>query len=202
MEQMEETKIMKNVAAMTGVLALSLFGAGHAMAGVLLDLVNSPGQTNTPYTLNFTSTSVTSDVEFAGYQLPSSETAEDISLTDTTAGGPNILGQIWNFTPAASGTDTSQSNDGYGTGTNGLDFAGVTLGDFDTYDQDVTTVVGDQYALAFLFTQSPDNEPSEFTVSASNASTASTATPEPATLFLFGAGLLGVAIAARKRRKA
>ena len=85
---------MKNVAAMTGVLALSLFGAGHAMAGVLLDLVNSPGQTNTPYTLNFTATSVTSDVEFAGYQLPSSETAEDISLTDTTAGGPNILGQI------------------------------------------------------------------------------------------------------------
>jgi len=189
---------MKNVAVVTGVVALLLFGAGHAMAGVLLDLVNSPVQTNTPYTLDFTATSVTSDIQFAGYQVPSHEYAEDISLIDTTAGGSNILGQTWLFTPAASGTDTSQFDDGYGTGTNGLNFAGVVAGDFDTYDQDVTTVVGDQYALTFLFTQGYTG-PSEFTVSVSNASTAA---PEPATLFLFGSGLLGVAIASRKRRKA
>jgi hypothetical protein len=80
-----------------------------------------------------------------------------------------------------------------------LDFAGTTLGDFDTYDQDVATVVGDQYALTFYFTQDNPNE-SECKVSASNASTG---VPEAATLFLFGSGLLGgVAIAARKRRTA
>ena len=192
---------MRNVALVTGTLALALCGARHAMAGTitLLDLINSPVQSMTSYDLTFNATAASSDISFAGYQVPADETAFDISLNDTSTPGPNVLGQVWNFTPAASGSQSSQFNDGYGTGTNAVDLAGMTLGDSDTYDQIVTTVVGDQYALTFLFTQYNQNE-SEFTVSATNASTGG-GTPEPASMVLFDSGLLGVALAARKRRR-
>lgn len=186
---------MKNVALITVTLALSLCGAGQAMAGTLLDLVNPAIQSNTPYVLLFTAGAATTDIQFEGYQLPAYETVTDISLT-TSGGGGNLLGQTWIFTPAPAGTDTSQYDDGYGTGTNGLKFGGVVAGSFDQYDQVVGTVVGQTYNLNFLFTEAYTG-PSELVVSASNAG----ATPEPATLFLFGSGLLGVAIAARKRRK-
>ena len=192
---------MKNVVLVTGTLALALFGAGHAMAGdeTLLDLINSPVQSMAPYDLTFTATAASSDISFAGYQVPADETAFDISLNDISTPGPNVLGQVWNFTPAASGSQSSQFSDVYATGTNALDFAGMTLGDSDTYNQIVTTVAGDQYALSFLFTEYNQNG-SEFTVSATNASTVSS-TPEPASIFLSGSGWLGVAIAARRRRK-
>jgi hypothetical protein len=185
--------MVKNVALVTGTLALALFGAGHAMAGQLLDLEDPAGQTNTPYTLPFIAVATTTDVLFEGYQVPSFIEITDISLTN---GGPNLLGQTWTFTAAPSGSDTSQAADGYGTGTNALSFGGVVEDSFDQYDQVVATVIGQTYNLNFLFSNSESNAPSELIVSAGLA-----ATPEPATLFLLGSGLLGVGIAARKRNK-
>lgn len=185
-----------NMALIIGALLLSLCGASQAMADTLLDLVDAPVQSFTPYDLTFTATDVDSDISFAGYQLPAFEYAEDIELIDTTAGSANLFGPTWNFTQAACGSDASQFGDGYGSGTNGVVFGGVCLGSFDTYDQDVTTVVGDQYSLSFLFSQTNPND-SEFTVSATNDSTGA---PEPASMFLFGSGLVGATIAARKRR--
>ena len=133
---------MKNVALAMGTLAFALCGAGHATAQTLLDLVNAPGQTNTPYDLTFTAGSTASDITFAGYQVPSFENAEDIDFIDTTAGSTNLLGQNWNYAPAACGPDSSQTNDGFLTGTNGLNFGGTCAGVFDAYDQNITTVAG------------------------------------------------------------
>jgi hypothetical protein len=192
---------MKNVALVTRTLALALCGAGHAMAGslTLIDLINAPVQALNPYNLAFIATGTSSDISFAGYQVPADETASDISLNDTSTPGPNILGQVWSFTPAASGSHASQYSDSYGTGTNVVDFGGMTLGSSDTFDQIVSTVPGDRYALTFLFTEYNQND-NEFTVSATNAS-AATGTPEPASMFLFGSGLLGLAIAVRTQKR-
>ncbi len=191
---------MRNAALAAGAVVLALCGFGNARADTitLLDLIDSPVQSMTAYDLIFIATASSSDISFAGYQVPADEDAFDVSLNDTSTPGPNALGQVWNFTPAASGSQSSQFNDGFGTGTNALDFAGMTLGDSDTYRQLVTTVVGDQYALTFLFTQYNQNE-SEFTVTATNAAPGEIA-PEPASMFLFGSGWLGLAIAVRKSR--
>jgi len=188
---------MKNVILITGALALSLCGAGQAKADELLNLLNPPGQTDTPYALSFTAGATTTDIQIEGYQNPSFESAQDIFLT--SSGATNLLGEDWTFTPAASGSDTYQADDGYGTGTNGLAFGGVSLGYYDQYDQLVSTVVGDTYTLNFLYSNSTViSAPSSFIVSASDISNV---TPEPASIFLFGSGLLGVMIAACMRHE-
>jgi hypothetical protein len=187
------------MASVMGVMFLALCGAGHATAGTLtlLDLIDAPVQAVSPYVLTFTATASSSDISFAGYQVPADETAFDISLHDISNPGSNLLGQVWNLTPAASGSQASQYADTYGTGTNAVDLAGMTLGDSDTFDQMVSTVAGDRYSLAFLFNEYNQNG-SRFTISATNAAPAGSI-PEPASMLLFGSGCLGVAIVARRR---
>jgi hypothetical protein len=125
---------MKNSSLSTAGLALFLCGAEQAMAGtVLLSLIDPAGGTSTPYALLFTAGAPTTDITFAGYQLPSALFATDISLT--TGGGGNLLGETWTFTPAPSGSDALQGFDGSGTGTNYLEFLGTTVGAFDQFDQ-------------------------------------------------------------------
>jgi hypothetical protein len=138
------------------------------------------------------------DILFEGYQVPSFERAEDITLT--TGGGSNLLGETWTYTPAPSGPDAFQFSDGHGTGTNGLSLGGVTAGSFDQFDQTVSTVVGDTYDLSFLFSEDGTG-PSAFVVSTSNIGS-SIAAPEPGTLslMLVGLGVLGlVTVMMRKR---
>lgn len=162
-----------------------LYGAGQAVAGTLLDLVNPPGLNPTAYALTFTAGASTTDISFAGYQAPFRLYVNGISLT---SGGGNLLAQTWTFTPynPADTVDAGQSADTYGTGTNGLFFADG-VGRLDRFDQVVPTVAGKTYTLNFLFSNYPfgpgsGNAPSELVVSASNA------TPAPASVIVIPGG--------------
>jgi hypothetical protein len=174
-------------------VAASFIAAGQANADVIYDAQNAPVQFYTPVSVDFIATSSPLEISFAGYQVPSYEYAEDISLT-VLGGGPNLLGQTWSFVPAEFGSLTSQFDDGYGTGTNGLGFAGVSAGYYDTYSQSLPLVIGDTYQLNFLFTQEGGPQ-SDFVVSAGQA------VPEPSSFALLGLGGIGLAIGAYRRRR-
>jgi hypothetical protein len=177
---------MKNATpTLLALAALMLCGAREAKSSVLLNLVNPPGQTNTPYSLNFIAAGTTTDISFAGYQAPFRLWAEDISLT---SGAGNLLGATWIFAPFTpfDTVDAGQFNDGFGSGTNGLFFANGT-GRVDQFEQLIGTVVGQTYTLDFLFSNYPGsvgsgNQPSELLVSES-------AVPEPSTFVLLAAAL-------------
>jgi len=180
----------KNAALLTLVLALC--GAGRAKADLnLLTLINPPVQSNTPYSLSFFATGPNTQVSIGGYQLPSFEQVADITLT-ATGGSGNLLGQTWNFVPAASGSLANQYDDMLGTGTNALNFGGVTEGDYDVFDQSFGSTAGQGYTLNFNFTEDFQG-PSGFEVDTTGA-----VAPEPA-LMLPLTALLGLGYVARKR---
>ena len=182
----------------TAVLALAVGVTGQARAGVLLDLENPADQSDTPFALSFTATAGATTVAFAGYQVPAWEQVTNIDFS-LTGGGSNLLGGIWNYTPAPSGSLSNTYDDG--TSVPALNFGGVVVGSFDTYSQTVATVAGQSYTLSFLFSNSydpPDNAPSEFVVSTD----ANTAVPEPSTLAGAGIAVFLSLAAAWRRRKA
>ncbi len=182
----------------------SLFAAGllavaasaQAQTVTLLNIVNPTPGTSSSYSLSFVATSTSSTLSDGGYQLPGFTQFLNNSLSADTGGG-NLLGQTWNFTPAASGSDSGQYNDG--TSVNALSFGGVSIGSYDVYSQTFATTVGDSYT--YRFNTSPfAGTPDGFFVTVSNASTS--AVPEPASwgLMLAGLGLVGRAL--RKRQAA
>jgi hypothetical protein len=173
--------------------------AASAQATTLLNLEDPLGQSNTPFALTFTAGSASTTVTFEGYQVPAGETAGHIGLF-LNGTGPNLLGQTWAFTPASSGTDTSQSSDG--TSVNALLFAGVTEDSYDMYSQTIATIIGDVYMVDFLFTNSSNNQPSGLIVDASNANISSTPLPAALPLFAGGLGLMGFLARRRKRNVA
>jgi hypothetical protein len=180
----------------TSILAACLLAAAasaQAQTVTLLTLIDPPAGATPSYALTFTATGTSSTLTDAGYQLPGFTHFTQNSVVDNGGGG-NLLGQVWAFTPAASGSDTSQYNDG--TSVNALNFGGVTIGSYDIYSQTFATTVGDEYTYSFNVSGFAGN-PDGFYVTVSNASTS--AVPEPGTLGLMMAGLGLVGCRLRKR---
>jgi hypothetical protein len=175
------------------VAAVGMSSSAHATD--LLNLINPVFDTSASYNLVFTATSTSSTLTDGGYQLPGFTDFTDNSVVDTGGGG-NLLGQTWVFTPAASGSDTSQYSDG--TSVNALSFGGVTVGSYDEYSQTFATVAGDTYVYSFTVPYF-DGNPDGYFVTVTNATVAG-GVPEPATWALMISGMLCLGAALRQRR--
>lgn len=163
-------------------------------AATLLDLVNFPAQTNTPYAFTITAATSALSISFAGYQVPSSFEVSSIGLflNDT---GTSIIsgnGSAFTFAPAPSGSLAAPT-------ANGFLFAGVTVGSYDTFSQLATVVAGASYTLRFNLSNSSRNQPSGFRVDTNDVTIA--AVPEPATwaMMLVGFGMIGATVRYRRR---
>jgi hypothetical protein len=177
-------------AIVSALLGAGVLAAASANASVIFDQVDFTGTEG--FSVSFAATSANTTVAFSGYDVP--EEDEVLAIGLTTSGGGNLLGQTWAFTPAATGSNAAQGNDGFDTGTNGLVFGGLDVNMFDEFSQNVATVAGQTYDLTFVLF-GPDNGPSEV------FATATAAVPEPATwtLALVGFGALGAALRSRRR---
>lgn len=190
--------IRKYLAA--GMLAGSILATPALAQTTLLQLIDPPGQANTPYVFTFTATDAVTEISFAGYQVPAVWVASDIGFYLNDA-GPNLLGMTWTYTPAPSGALAGQYDDGYGTGTNGLQFAGVTEGSYDVFSQSVATTTGASYSLHFLFS---NYEPAPAPTGVLVTTSATAAVPEPASwaMLTLGFGALGASMRYRRRATA
>jgi hypothetical protein len=181
--------------ALLGATMLIGVTSAPASATILLDLVNAPGQNDTPYAIAFTAGSGTTTISFAGYQKISFESASNIGLFLNNSGA-NLTGGTtngWTYTPAALGAFAD--NDG-----SVLLFGGVNVGFYDTFAQNFVTAAGSSYTLRFNYSNSFEIGPSGFRVEASNATIGTV--PEPATwaMMIVGFGAIGLAMRSTARR--
>jgi len=182
-------------AASLAAVALMMGASVPARATTLLNLIDPPSQSDTPYALPFTASSSSTTISIAGYQVPAYEQTSNNGLfLDGT--GPNLLGGTWTFIPAASGSLANTYNDM--TSVPALNFGGVAVGFYDTFTQTIATITGDSYTLDFLYSNDANSGPSGLLVTTSDISS----TPLPAALPMFAAGLALVGLLARKKRRA
>ena len=167
--------------------------ASSAHAVTLLSLTNPTPGSSASYSLSFVATGTSSTLSDGGYQVPS---FTQFTNNVVSGGAGNLLGQVWTFTPAASGSDSDQYNDG--TSVNALDFGGVTEGSYDVYSQTFATTPGATYIYSFDVPRFAGN-PNGFFVDVTNATGA---VPEPASwaLMLVGLGLVGFTMRNRNVR--
>ncbi len=177
---------------LTGIaMAAAAFAATAAHATITLLDLEDPGYGATSYSLNFTASAGSTTLTIVGYQVPAEETSTFNSVTPT-AGGGNLLGAGWAFSPAPCGSVAGQFADG--SGVNELEFLGVFEDSFDNYSQTFATTPGTSYTVALTFTDYHSG-PSGFHVLVD-----ASAVPEPASwaFMLVGVGGLGAVMHRRR----
>lgn len=169
-----------------------------AQAQVLLDQVDLPVQTNSPYTFNFVTGSTSTAVAFGGYDVPSSFQVRDIRLVEF-GGSTNLLGAVFGYTPAACGPLAGQGGVG-AFGTNDLGFGGLCTGSYDIFSQSFASLIGSTYTLSFLVNNGTLGSDG-LRVTASDTRQVA-AVPEPASwaMMLFGFGAMSVVVRRQRRR--
>ena len=192
---------MRRLLAYTIAAAALAAAPAVASATTLFGQADLSNQSDTPMSLVFTAGSASTTVSFAGYNVPSFIDLTNIELT-VTGGSTNLLGQTFDFTPAAgtnsSGracSDASQSGPG-AFGTNNLSFGSVCVGAFDTFSQTIATPIGTSFTLSFLLSNS--DTPNGLVV---NATDAVTSVPEPATWAMMLVGFAAVGWQVRRGRR-
>jgi hypothetical protein len=164
-----------------------------AEATILLNLVDAPDQVDTPYSFDILATSSNLTISFAGYNAPLVQLVNYIGLSK--AGGSNLLGRTWTFTPAPTGSWALQANDS--TSVNALLFYGTDVGSYDTFSQTISAVAGSAYRLSFMFYE--DGSPNGLRVTTDGDLAASPA-PEPSTWMSMIGGFAMVGGAMRRQR--
>jgi hypothetical protein len=180
-------------------IASALLAPPQSQAQTLVDLVNPPDQSNTPYSLSFTAAGAATTVSIGGYQLLDFEQTTNIGLYLNDA-GTNLLGAGWTLTPAAPLFTNTYTYDA-GTSVPALVFASSAAGAYDVYSQTFATTAGQSYNLNFLYTNDVyggGSSPSGLLVT--EAST--TAVPEPSTWTLMLLGAAGLGFLGRGKTKA
>jgi hypothetical protein len=95
---------MKNLLKVGVVIGLALLGAESASADTtLLSLTDMP-YTETLYDLNFVANASTATLSVAGYDVNGVWVAASNSVI-SSGGGANMLGGVWTFVAAPSGSD-------------------------------------------------------------------------------------------------
>jgi hypothetical protein len=193
-------RLLTHCAAAVALLAIPAV----ANATTLFDQTNFSA-TNTPESFTFIAGSASTTVDFAGYQLPSWMSVDNIFLV-LTGDSTNLLGISWNFTPGGPTSVAWESVVPGLYGTNDLRFGNYTEGQYDTFFQTIGTTIGSSYTLGFLVSNPNVGDtrdlttPSGLRVTASDVIVASV--PEPSTwaMMLIGFGAVGFAVRYGRRR--
>jgi hypothetical protein len=175
-------------------------------------------------TADFIATEASTDISFAIREDPAYIELSDISLVDLTAGSGNLLtngdfsgstyssaGGLpqpdgWNYLNIYNATASGRVLGDCGFTANGNCYYDGSVGSYDAIDQAVATTIGDAYQISFyyldtdansIYAPQGDGTGRDMFVYAGDAPTA--AVPEPASIAIFAAGLLGLAAVQRRR---
>lgn len=194
---------MPKTLSATAVLigAMALLGTSPARAVTLtplLSVIDSPTTADRTYHLFFSATASTTTISIGGYDDPAFEYVWNVSVT--RGGGPNLLGHNWEFTPAALGSEATESN-------GVLTFGDVSVGNYDTFSQAFATTPGDTYLLSFEFANclrgsSCGPDPGGLLVKTSGALASTVAVPEPTTWMMAVLGFVGLGLVGYRRGRA
>ena len=188
--------------ALAAALAAATVAGANANTLTVLNLINPPGQSNTPESFSFFATGAFPIyLTVQAYQVPSFLQVTNNVVSDSL-GDTQLLGQNWTFYPAHFGSLADQYDDGFGTGANGLNFGAVTPPYVDSFQQVFdSTVSGESFTYSFNFSNAdaPFNEPSYIRITVSTSS----AIPEASTWAMMVLGFAGLGYAGfRTTRKA